>query len=193
MDPAPTLAVSQGDGSIILTWESISDTDITSVRILRSTYLTGGYTEIKSIYDKTVTTYTDVISDMDQVYYYKLRVSDAQSNTDESNVVWSKAGDDMTPPQISSISIPDEAKWGGPSISFYVLATDNRAVTDMNAFYSLDDGETWTPMLSTKTGPTLSGGNYQTSYAWNTEGFSSGIYRIKVVAEDAAGYEGTLK
>ena len=193
MDDAPPLTATRGDGCIILTWDPVTHVDVI-IWVMRSPYLTGGYTTIYSTTDETVTTYTDTSITLGEVYYYKLRIIDNYGNNVESNTVSQKAGDDITPPEVGSISLSDGAQSGGPSIQFNASASDNKAVTAMNAFYSLDDGASWVQMqFISRTGPTKSGDNYWTYFTWNTEGLASGVYKIKVTAADAAGNEGSME
>ena len=193
MDAPPVLTAAPGDGCIILTWDPISET-VSIIEIMRSTYITGGFSTIHTSYDKTLTTYTDIPGNPDQVFYYKLRITDSIGNSAETNTVRAKAGDDVTPPVFVDLDPADGEQAGGPNLQFTATFTDNKAVTDMYAFYSLDDGDNWIPMtLARKEGPRLSGSRYYTIFTWNTAGLASGIYKIKVIAADAAGNEGSVE
>jgi len=193
IEESPILSATPGDGCVVLSWDPVTGS-VFKIEIMRSHYLTGGFSKINEITNVSVTSYTDYPSNLEQVYYYKLRITDTIGNTAESNIAWARPGDDMTPPEFVSISPDDGGDSGGPSIMFTAVFRDNKAVTGMNAFYRLDDDDEWTPMVITqRSGQYLSDGRFILTFTWNTAGLESGVYSIKVAAYDAAGNEGSVE
>ncbi|MGE5416695.1 MAG: Ig-like domain-containing protein [Acidobacteriota bacterium] len=182
-----------GEGSVILAWDPPVDADLDHYTIERSTFITNGFEQKGSSITKDVYTYTDADPTLQigRTYYYRVVSYDKYGNSKTSSVVSGKPTDDMTPPVVSNITTPYIL--GGPATSFQGYASDNRAVTVMDAVYSTDDGVTWKTMSVSKNGPYKYGSEYYTDFTWYTTGLSSGTYKIKVTARDAVGNEGTME
>ncbi|MFZ3171039.1 MAG: fibronectin type III domain-containing protein [Carboxydocellales bacterium] len=183
-----------GEGAVVLSWDAVSDSDNSGYEIHKSSYITGGFSSITSV-GKDILTYKDTNVTLGKTYYYQVIAYDQYGNRSEvSPIAWSKPGDDMTPPVVTLISPADGSLTGGPSISFNARATDNKAVTTMDAVYSRDGGDTWETMNLSKSGPYQGGYSpdvyYYTNFTWTTTGLPSGSYSVRVSAVDAAGNKG---
>ena len=113
------LTARSGEGSIILEWEVPPDSDINSFDIMRSTYYSGGYFKINTLYGKNNTTYTDTGVTLGRRYYYKIVSKDSYypyPNQAVSEVVSAVASDDITPPEITYIHDEDLTLNGGKMI-----------------------------------------------------------------------------
>lgn len=189
------LTARSGEGSIILEWEVPPDNDINSYDIMRSTYYSGGYNTAKILYGGDIKTYTDTAITLGKRFYYKIVSKDSYypyPNQSVSEIVSAVASDDITPPQITYISIEDSAYIGGKTISLNVRATDNKKPISAVFFGSQDGGATWEPLNIKWTSSTILPDNvtYSFFYNWTTTGFTSGEILVKIIVKDEAGNEG---
>ncbi|HOJ11922.1 MAG TPA: hypothetical protein PK733_15210, partial [Clostridiales bacterium] len=189
------LTARSGEGSIILEWEVPPDNDISSYDIMRSTYYSGGYSTIKTIYGGDTKTYTDTTASLDKTFYYKVVSKDSYypyPNQSVSKIVSAVARDDITPPQITYINIEDLAKIGGKTINLNVRATDNKKPIKVVFLGSQDGGATWEPLNIKWINSTILPDNvtYSFTYNWTTTGFTSGEILVKIIVKDEAGNEG---
>ncbi|KJS70576.1 MAG: hypothetical protein JL56_16630 [Desulfotomaculum sp. BICA1-6] len=181
------VSATPGEGSVILSWDPVPDDDFYFYEVHRASYITGSYYRTGStIYTRENTTLTDSNLQLGKTYYYKVIHRDASGNFAESNIVAGTPTDDLTLPVVTSITPASGTTVGGPIINFSVTATDNKAVTKMNGFYSLDDGITWTAMPGTKY-PTNMGSYYYANFDWYTSTVTGDEVKVKVEARDAAG------
>ncbi|MHB1167429.1 MAG: Ig-like domain-containing protein, partial [Carboxydocellales bacterium] len=192
--PVNNVQAIPGEGAVVLTWAAVADPDCSGYEISKSTYLTGGFNTVSTV-GKDILTYTDTAVTLGNSYYYQVSSFDKLGNRSVvSPIVNSRPGDDMTSPVVTLINPANGSVTGGPMVSFYAQATDNKAVTVMNAVYSRDEGKTWENMNVTKSGPTQNGYSpniyYQTNFTWTTGELPSGAYTIRVTATDAASNSG---
>lgn len=195
VSPVQNLKAVPGEGAVVISWDANADGDCSGYEIYKSTYLTGGFSTLTTV-SKDKLSYSDTAVTLGKTYYYQVFTKDSHGNQNtNSPVVFAKPGDDMTAPVITLINPAAGAVTGGPQISFSVQATDNKAVTVMDAVYSDDNGATWKQMQVSKTGPTKKGSSpnyyYQTDFKWTTDGLTSGSYKVKATAADAAGNAGS--
>ncbi|MBU7005798.1 fibronectin type III domain-containing protein [Phosphitispora fastidiosa] len=193
--PVQNLQAVPAEGAVVLSWDAIPESDCSGYEIYKSTYITGGFSGITTV-GKDILTYRDTGVTLGKTYYYQVFAYDQYGNRSKvSPIVWSKPGDDMTPPVVTLIDPADGSLTGGPSVSFTARATDNKAVTAMDAVFSRDEGNTWEAMNVSKSGPYQGGYSpdiyYYTNFTWNTAGLSSGAYMVRVTAGDAAGNQGS--
>lgn len=182
------LKLTRGEGSIILTWDPVGGDGFLYYTVHRSTYLTGGYTQVGSSWERGNTTYTDTTVEMGKTYYYYV-VHHNNLGTAQSAIVSGTASDDLTPPVVTEVSRLSGA--GGPQIIFQAYATDNKAVSTMRAFYSLDGGATWEKMDYQISLSTTSSGKWAT-FTWDTKDLPESPalqVGVRVIALDAAGNE----
>ncbi|RXT04527.1 CFI-box-CTERM domain-containing protein [Ammoniphilus sp. CFH 90114] len=181
---APTGVVAETeDGMIMLNWEQTSDTDFQYYQVLRSDRRDGSYYSRGEIYNAEVTTFTDKSVNLDQIYYYKLRFVDKFGNYADSSTMIIKVANDTSSPEVTAIEPVEGSTVGGPTISFSANAIDNKAVTSYEAFYSSDNGQTWSPANRHWW--------YSNHFYFETAGLSSGSYKILVKAYDEAGNMGS--
>ena len=152
--------------------------------------MTGGFAQLGlSIHQRDNTTYTDTTAvEMGKTYYYYV-VHHNSLGTAQSAIVSGTPSDDLTPPVVTEVSRFSGA--GGPQLIFQAHATDNKAVSTMRAFYSLDNGATWEDMDYTISLSTTSSGKWAT-FTWDTKDLPENPalnVGVRVVAFDAAGNE----
>ena len=165
--PPQNLTVTRSEGSLILTWDPVEEDGFQYYTVHRSTYLTGGFAQLGlSIHQRDNTTYTDTTAvEMGKTYYYYV-VHHNSLGTAQSAIVSGTPSDDLTPPVVTEVSRFSGA--GGPQLIFQAHATDNKAVSTMRAFYSLDNGATWEDMDYTISLSTISSGKWAT-FTWDTK------------------------
>jgi fibronectin type 3 domain-containing protein len=194
-DPANLIAES-GEGTVTLTWDAVPDTDFSRYEVWRSESAEDGFSRIGSyITNKNTTTYTDNTGTIGTTYYYIVKHRDTRGNYGVSEMVSARLLDDMTPPEVTQITISSPGSGtstGGPEVRFNARATDNKEIASMDAEFSLDGGNTWSSAGITKSGISKYTDYYQITFYWNTEGLSSGTYLIRVKAKDQAGNEAYL-
>jgi fibronectin type 3 domain-containing protein len=186
------LKATRGQGSVILTWDPVNNPNLTyyPYQILRSTYITGGFTSMGST-NQTTCTFTDSSVTLGKTYYYMVSCTDTYGNTANSSVVSGQGADDLIPPNMISITPASGATTGGPQISFNIMASDNKSVASVSASYSSDGGATWTPIGTGGANlyTTLPNGDkeYSASLGWSTAGLAPGAYQVSVTATDQSG------
>ena len=195
VDSIQNLTARSGEGAVILEWTIPNNSDISSYDIMRSTYYSGGYYKIKTVYGAATTTYSDTTAELGKTYYYKVISKDSYSNQAVSGIVSAVASDDLTPPQITNINVADSALIGGKEISLIVSATDNKKPVDVKFLGSQDGGITWKTLQTVRTGTYIQPDNvtYNFYYDWYTSGLASGEIIVKVIVNDAAGNEGEMR
>jgi len=183
----PVATATPGEGTIIISWDPVPDTDFFSYTVYRAVSIDGWYYEQATMGSGT-TSYTDRNVTIGQTYYYKVAFRDTRGNIAESDIVFAQPGDDLIPPVVTSVNPANGAAVGGSQVSIEVRATDNKAVTLMQAEISTDDGASWSAQgisKSSLSGPYTPDNHYRTTFTWNTNGFEEGTYLFRFTARDA--------
>ena len=193
VSPPANLRTTAGDGSILIEWDPVTDTDLGTYpySVLRSAKSGGPYTTIAPNLSKTTLSYTDTQVVTGTTYYYVIQSQDTFGNEARSAEIAASPAGDEVPPYIDSVSPASGTTIGGDKeqeIRFY--ASDNAGPLGATAAfeYSADGGVTWVPVSDTYSGPTPHWESlfYFTDY-WDLSSLNTGEYKIRYTVTDAAG------
>ncbi|MGI6358056.1 MAG: hypothetical protein ACOX2K_05095 [Bacillota bacterium] len=180
---------------ITVTWGSSGESDLASspYRVYRSTSPGSAY---QQVYSGGATQYVDTAVEAGVNYYYVVTARDTVGNESAySQEVVAAAVADSTSPTITYTSVTEGNTYGGPQFNLEFRATDDspKPISLFTFEYSSDGGETWSLIASDVPSYYSYGGYYYLSRPWVTEGLTSGSYRLKFSAQDAAGNVSSLE
>ncbi|MEM5779532.1 MAG: PKD domain-containing protein, partial [Lawsonibacter sp.] len=193
VSPPANLRATGGDGSILIEWDGISDTDLGTYvyTVLRAEKTGGPYTVLESLLPKDKTSYTDNNAATGVTYYYVVRSRDILGNEAQSEELAATPAGDEIPPFIDSVVPASGATMGGDaSQELRVYATDNAGwIGTTAAFaYSADGGTGWLPVNTVYDGPTnYDGTKFYFRCYWDLGGLPTGEYKVRYTVTDSSG------
>ena len=139
-----------GDGFIRISWKQGTEVDLGSYAVYRSETADGTYTQIAG--GLQVISYYDTKISYGKNYFYKVRVSDfCGSWSAYSDVVSSRIADDVTPPQIVSVSPANGSNIGFGTKTVQALAQDNNCLEEIVVEYKLNGAANYTVLQTFST------------------------------------------
>ena len=146
LNPSQTTSVGEYD-TLHVEWEASDNIGIQHSEIFYSNQPRDGFTSIAIVPGDTSSFFSAVSSGVSDSASVKIIVTDVAGNTAE-DVSGYFSITDNTQPNILSFSIPDTTEWGiGSFLDISVVATDNVEVIGLDIFYTIDAGESWSPVV----------------------------------------------
>ncbi|SFS02769.1 fibronectin type III domain-containing protein [Anaeromicropila populeti] len=182
-EPVSEFHVTGQDGYVALTWNSSTETDISSYHIYRKQSENGEYSLLKE--NCTSKNYYDTDVEYEGVYYYCISAVDIAGNEGaRSEEVVATVQADGQAPAIRSFS-PSNGTSVGENPSISILALDNSCLGSILLEYKgeTEGSEGWNVIASS----TVDGKSYLLKTTWMTEQLSDGLYDFRVKVTDKNG------
>ncbi len=174
------LAVTQENGTISLTWD-LSDEDVVYYNIYRTE-------EEDAPLDRIATGCTDIYFNDNTVvagmeYYYTVSaVDEAGNESEESVMVFGKAGADEESPVIRGYTPKDNSALGEKT-TIEIVATDNARVKNISIECRREEDEYWNELISENVSDQIG----HVKFDWDTSIEEEGNYQVRILAQDVSG------
>ena len=167
--------------NIALSWSQSSEVDSTVYKIYRKSEVDSKFTLLKTINGRTTLTFTDTTVKENGTYsYYIVTVNSFGTESEPSDIAVAMRDVDTEAPTVTKLT-PSSYSYICHKQSITVNAVDNLMVKSVKAYYSVDNGETWTLIGTDTTAPYV--------FSFNTYELSDGEVAVKALAYDANGNE----
>ena len=137
-------------GKIALTWSKASEVDTNIYKIYRRSDASSEYNLIKTINGRDILSYEDTDVEDQVSYEYVISCVNKYGNeSKKSSSISAQTLLDTEPPMILKL-YPNNMSVLTGKAEFSVLAQDNYGVSKIEYSYSVDDGETWNPIINSE-------------------------------------------
>ncbi len=169
------------NGDVQLAWDYSTESDAAGYRIYRAESENERFIPVGETNKRELNAFNDKSVILGNTYYYKVTAIDKfRQESLFSNVIAVTVVEDNIVPTVISIS-PASGKVIGTSTTIAVKAKDNVSVSTIKIQYSIDKGQTWVDIASTKT-------TGMAEIIWNTPEINGEVLS-RAIAIDKAGNE----
>ncbi|MGN0477697.1 MAG: PKD domain-containing protein [Ruminococcus sp.] len=138
-DSPRDLVAAGGEDYIYLSWVQGDESDLSTYSVYRSIDENEGYIQLASGLKNI--SYYDTTAKRNTTYYYKIAALDTLGNVSKfSNVVKAKVADDVTPPEVVSITPDNNSSISKSYHTVSALVKDNSCVDSVTFEYKVNSG-----------------------------------------------------